>query len=94
MAEKAETKDAEKCPGAEMIESWNAVVKLLVQLEVAWKKHRKTYYRHKGELRFLHPLQQRILKRVVHRQPFHFFLDDVSRDARTGVKKLFIKEKI
>lgn len=78
-------------PGDELVESWNRVVGLLMELEEAWREHRVTYLERRNEIIFLHPLEQRILKRVVQKQPFHFFLDDIARDARTGINKLLIK---
>lgn len=79
-------------PGEELVASWNRVVDLLIELEEAWEVHKVSYYKNRTGIVDLHPVQQRILNRVVHRQPFQFFLDDVSRDARTGVKKLRITE--
>ena len=90
-----ETKATEKkefIPGEELIKSWNKVIRALVALEIAWKEHRAAYARYRNEIQFMHPLVQRKLNRVINKQPFHYFLDDVSRDARTGVKKLFIKQ--
>ena len=92
METKAAVAKKKPVPGVELMESWNKVIRTLAMLEVAWKEHRATYQRCRNEIQFMHPLAQRKLTRVVNKQPFHFFLDDVSRDARTGIKKLFIKE--
>jgi len=90
---KVEVPKPEPEPGLELIQSWNRVIKILIDLEGAWKEHRKTYEAYKREIWIMHPKHQMILNRVIHKQPFHFFLDDVSRDARVNVKNLLLNEK-
>ena len=88
----AEKKAAAKPkPEEELVDAWNAIVKSLQALQVDYEKYKQLYMVSRGEIQNLHPLAQRELHRLYHRQKFNFFLEAMARESRGGLDTLLIK---
>lgn len=73
-----------------LVKSWNGVVEQLIKLEKDWEKHTELYGELKHLCAYLPPQAQSVLFRIIHRQRFMFFLEDIARESRTGFDKLLI----
>lgn len=76
-----------------MIDSWNSVVDALINLKEKFEEHKRFYHPNRGVIKLLHPLDQRVLHRRIHRQRFEYFLEDITRDARLALEQLRIGGK-
>lgn len=74
------------------IQTWNLIVNKLIEAQKLWELHKVQYKKSINEIYTLHPESQRVLHWVVHRQKYEDFLDHVTRNVRTGLDKLIIKE--
>ena len=90
MAKEPEGKKAEepKTDQQKLIDSWNGIVNELLKLEEMWKKHILAHKEYQHTIHLMHPLDQRIMQRILHRQIFRYFLEDIAAEGRVGFDQL------